>query len=287
MRRSEAVTAVAALDSGVVEYRLERRGEPAVVVFHGGHMRAGLNLGEEVFAGLGLTVLAPSRPGYGRTPVDTGRSPAGFADVTAELCRHLGIEEVAAVVGISGGGPTAIELGARHPDLVRRLILESSVGLLPWPDRLTRLGAHVVFAPATEGLTWAAVRGLMRIAPATGLRLMLGSLSTRPVSEVLASLSAEHRATLVALFCRMRSGAGFRNDLRYGPGPAAGVAQPTLVIASRHDGAVPFAHAESLAAGIARAELLASEADTHFIWLAEDYPAIADRIRRFLAASTV
>lgn len=164
MDRSEARTAVAVLDSGPVEYRLERRGHSAVVVFHGGHMRAGLKLGEEIFAELGY-VLTPSRPGYGRTSVRTGGSPTGFADATNELCRHLGIAEVAAVVGVSGGGPTAIAMAARHPALVRRLILEGSVGFLPWPDRRTRLAAHAVFAPATEGITWWAVRVLMRVAP--------------------------------------------------------------------------------------------------------------------------
>ncbi|WP_345482985.1 alpha/beta fold hydrolase, partial [Actinopolymorpha pittospori] len=116
----ERETAVARLDAGVVEYRLERRGETSVLVFHGGHMRAGLPLGEEVFAELGCTVLVPSRPGYGRTPVGTGRSPAGFADASRELCRHLGIEGVDAVVGVSAGGRTAMAMAARHPELVRR-----------------------------------------------------------------------------------------------------------------------------------------------------------------------
>ncbi|MFD0853052.1 hypothetical protein ACFQ07_12505, partial [Actinomadura adrarensis] len=54
--------------SGPVEYRLEERGPRTVLVLHGGHMRAGLPLGEETFAEAGHTILAPSRPGYGRTP---------------------------------------------------------------------------------------------------------------------------------------------------------------------------------------------------------------------------
>jgi pimeloyl-ACP methyl ester carboxylesterase len=59
-------------------------------------------------------VLAPSRPGYGRTPVSTGTSVTGFADVTRTLCAHLGITRLAAVVGTSGGGPTAVAMAA-HP----------------------------------------------------------------------------------------------------------------------------------------------------------------------------
>ena len=124
-------TAVACLSFGQVEYRLERRGEAVVVVLHGGHVRAGLALGEETFAAAGYTILAPSRPGYGRTPLSTGTSVEGYADVVRALCGYLGIARVAAVVGVSGGGPTAATFAARHADLVERLILFSAVGWLP------------------------------------------------------------------------------------------------------------------------------------------------------------
>jgi len=279
----ERPTTVARLDPGPVEYRLERRGDTTVVVFHGGHVRAGLASGEEVFAGAGCTVLALSPPGYGRTPVSTGGSVGGFADATRVLCEHLGVGEVAAVVGISGGGPTAVTMAARHPDLVGRLILQSAVGWLPWPDRRTRLGAHVMFAAATEQATWGAVRTLMRLAPGTGLRMLLGGLSTLPGRDVAAGLGAGDRATLLALFSRMRSGRGFLNDLRGTPDASAEVGQPTLVIATRKDGGVPFAHAQSLAAAIRHAELVESLADSHFIWFGPDWPTIAERIRVFLA----
>lgn len=104
----DLTTAMIGLDAGRVEYRLDRRGPACVLLCHGGHVRAGLAVGEELFAELGLTVLVPSRPGYGHTPLGTGRSPAGFADAAAELCGRLGIERLAAVVGTSGGGPTGI-----------------------------------------------------------------------------------------------------------------------------------------------------------------------------------
>jgi hypothetical protein len=55
------------------------------------------------------------------------------------------------------------------------------------------------------------------------------------------------------------------------------------VIATRRDGGVPFAHAQSLAAAIRRAELVESLADSHFIWFGPDWPTIAERIRVFLA----
>ena len=163
-----------------MEYRLERRGPRAVLLMHGGHMRASLSLGEEVFANAGYTVLAPSRPGYGRTPVTTGTSLEGFAEVAAELCGHLGIGSVAAVVGQSAGGPSAVTIAARCPELAERLILQSAVGPLAWPRQADAAGRQGRVQPHTEHLTWAHP-GAPR--PAAGLRLLLGGLSVQPLGR--------------------------------------------------------------------------------------------------------
>lgn len=275
-------TTTAELGAGVVEYRLDERGADTVVVLHGGHMNAGLALGEDVFLDAGYSVLVPSRPGYGRTPLTTGTSAGGFADVARSLCEHLGITRVAAVVGVSAGGRTAAAMAARHPDLVERVILQSAVGPLRWPGRGTRVAARLAFAPATERLTWSAVRAVLRAAPQTGLRMLLGDLSALPARKVVRGLSARDRDTLIDLFSRMRSGYGFRNDLTAVPDVAARVGQPTIVIASRNDGAVPFAHAEAITAAVPRCRLIESAADSHFIWFGPDWPAIAAEIRDFL-----
>ncbi|MEV5534134.1 alpha/beta fold hydrolase [Streptomyces prunicolor] len=285
----EHPTEVAELAAGRVEYRFDRRGPATVMVLYGGHLRAGLSLGEEVFTEAGCSVLVPSRPGYGRTPVSTGESAAGFADVTAALCAHLGITEVAAVVGVSGGGPTAVAVAAHHPALVQRLILQSAVGPLPWPDRRTRLGARIVFAPHTERVSWTLVHSLVRYAPDVGLRMLLRDLTLLPVRDVVAGLRPEDRERLLALFSRMRSGRGFTRDLKELAttgdllGDAGRVSQPALVIATRQDAAVRFVHARALAAALPHTELLESRADSHLVWFGEDWPRISERIHAFLA----
>jgi hypothetical protein len=103
------------------------------------------------------------------------------------------------------------------------------------------------------------------MAPDVCLRLMMRSLSTRPVGEVVAALRAEDRDLLLALFAQMRSGRGFLNDLRPTPDVTARIDQPTLVTSS-----------------IRNAQLVESSAHTHFVWLGPDWPAIAKRIRLFL-----
>jgi pimeloyl-ACP methyl ester carboxylesterase len=76
-------------------------------------------------------------------------------------------------------------------------------------------------------------------------------------------------------------GSGFRAGLRNFTDiagyreTAAGAAQAALVIASPTDGAVPFAHARTLADALPSARLIASQAPGHFTWFSDDYPAIA------------
>ncbi|SEG82503.1 Pimeloyl-ACP methyl ester carboxylesterase [Nonomuraea solani] len=287
---------LARVKRGTVEYRMHGPdhsdgrsdgpgdGRGTVLVFHGGHMRAQLALGEDVFTEAGFRVLVPSRPGYGRTPLTADFTVAGFADAMARLCRDMGIGQVAAVVGISAGGRTALTMAARHPDLVQRVILQSAVGFLPWPDRLTRLGGRLIFHPRIEAVTWALVRTMIRLAPGPGLRLLTRELSLLPAGQVLARLHPADRALLSDLYASMRSGHGFVADMLPVADCTVDVGQPALLIASRNDRSVPFAHAQSLVAALPRAKLVESHADSHMIWFDPDYRAIAATIRAFLLA---
>jgi pimeloyl-ACP methyl ester carboxylesterase len=295
MNRADVVQLqVAHLETGQVEYRLEPGGPATVLMLHGGHLSAGVPLGEDVFRSAGCAVLAVSRPGYGRTPVTSGTSPDDFAGVIAELCQTLKIDRLAAVVGQSAGGPTAISLAAQNPVLVERLILECSVGLRPWPPPRTRRAAVIAFRPGLERFTWAAVRFLLRTAPDLALRTLLADLTVRPAGSVLSELTANRRADMIDLFTRMRSGAGFLNDLRHLSDAEATnrceeqcrqIRQPTLIIATRNDGAVSFDHAESLAGAIPHARLTTPDAPTHLIWYSDSYPATTTTIREALLAA--
>ncbi len=70
----------------------------------------------------GFSVLSPSRPGYGRTPLEVGRSAAEAAEALVALLDSQQVPKCS-VVAISGGGPTGITLAARFPQRVERLIL--------------------------------------------------------------------------------------------------------------------------------------------------------------------
>ena len=65
----------------------------------------------------GYRVLTPDRPGYLGTPIVNGGTPERQADLAAALLDTLGIDRVA-VVGLSAGGPGAIQFAVRHADRV-------------------------------------------------------------------------------------------------------------------------------------------------------------------------
>jgi pimeloyl-ACP methyl ester carboxylesterase len=252
-------------------------------VFHGGHTRAGLPLGETVFEELDYSVLAPSRPGYGQTPLHPDSSPEGFATATAELCARLGVQRLAAVMAMSAGGRTGLAMAATFPDLVPRLILEAAVGFEPWPTHGQYVGAKILFNPACEGVVWAAVHRVMRSAPTAGLRLMMSSLSTEAAGRAVDALSDEERAALTCLFASMRSGRGFVTDLEFARRATdARITQPVLVIASRGDKAVPLTQAQALKRRLDNATLVVADTNSHLLWFGPGANEVADQIRIFL-----
>ena len=106
-------------------YERHGSGRP-LVMLHGG-----LGSGEMFGPILGaLTdgheLILPDLQGHGRTAdIDRPISMELMGDDIAGLIEHLGIEEPD-VLGYSLGGGVALQLAARHPELIRRLIIVSA-----------------------------------------------------------------------------------------------------------------------------------------------------------------
>jgi pimeloyl-ACP methyl ester carboxylesterase len=92
---------------------------PPLVVLHAGTstIRHRAALGNQ------FRVVAPNMRGHGRTANPTGTfSYPLLADDVAALIGALGLDRPL-VVGYSDGGNTVLELGMRHPDLARALVI--------------------------------------------------------------------------------------------------------------------------------------------------------------------
>lgn len=111
---------------GPVEYALAGDGPGTLVMMNGagGSYRHGL-LMAEILEGLPVRVVGLSRPGYHRTPLESGHTTEAQADLAAAVLDQLGFEQ-AFIAGISAGGIPAIQFALRYPQRCMGLVLLSA-----------------------------------------------------------------------------------------------------------------------------------------------------------------
>lgn len=107
---------------------------------------------DRIAADLGLRIVAPDRPGYGRSSFESYRV-TDYPAIVARFADSLGIGEFG-VVGTSGGGRYACACASAMPDRVRRMALVASTAPsnLPgvrhtWSKQDRRLYAMAVRMP--------------------------------------------------------------------------------------------------------------------------------------------
>ena len=212
---------------------------PAVLLIHGagGGFDQGLDLGD-TFVGDGYRVIAPSRFGYLGTPMPADASPEAQADAHLRLLDALQLETVP-VIGVSAGGPSAMQLCLRYPERCSALVL---IVPMAWaPERET---TNARFSPllvpvlnavlSSDFLCWMATK----VARPALVKSILGT----PVS-VYRNASIEERRgvdqTLRAILPVSRRVAGLLNEgvvaanlTRY---PLEEMRVPTLVISAADD----------------------------------------------------
>jgi pimeloyl-ACP methyl ester carboxylesterase len=121
-------------------------GDPAgvpAVFFHGfigSHHQSRLT--HEVAARHGFRLIAPNRPGVGRSTPRRRSAIADSVDDVRELADALGVESFC-VLGVSGGGPYALACLARLPARVRLAVVLSGLGPLAEPDGLGQMSVFV------------------------------------------------------------------------------------------------------------------------------------------------
>jgi pimeloyl-ACP methyl ester carboxylesterase len=161
---------------GPIEYASTGTGSPVLVVHGaGGGFDQGLALGAPI-AAQGYRVIAMSRFGYLRTPLPADGSAEAQADAHACLLDTLGLGR-AAVLGISAGAPSALQLALRHPERVATLVLMVPAAFVPRPDGAAPVrvppGTRQLFDTALKSdfLFWA----IRRTAPSLMIRALLGT----------------------------------------------------------------------------------------------------------------
>jgi 2-hydroxy-6-oxonona-2,4-dienedioate hydrolase len=217
----------------------------------------------------GVRVIAMSRFGYLRTPRPADASPEAQADAHVCLLDALGISK-AAVMGVSAGGPSAMQTAIRHPQRVSALVLVVPIAYKP--------GAVADSAPAvsdskdelllrllgSDFLFWTALQVARN-------PLIRHVLATPP--EQVATASEAERARVNDLAERIlpvsARAAGLRDDTRLGKSLRAYALEtirvPTLVVSARDDGFGTYAAAQYTASRIAGAKFVGFDSGGHLL----------------------
>lgn len=240
--------------NGPVEISIHGEGPPVLVV-HGA--AGGYDQGEvraDEFQG--VQYISVSRPGYLRTPLSTGETPAEQADAMAALLDALGIEK-AAFIGTSMGGLVGIFFALRHPERCTALVLVSAVNT-PIPSGLT---GYTRLAPLlmTDFLPWTLLHpeSLLLVRPTLRKQVAAHPDKLAVIDELL------HTAYPTSLRI-----SGLQNDAHQINAleelPLESISTPTLVIHGTADQVVPFEQGVSSAARIPKAVFLPILEGTHY-----------------------
>ncbi len=244
---------------GLIEFSDAGEG-PAVLISHGGggNYRHAMDF---AWPDACLRFIGVSRPGYLGTPLDSGRTFEEQADAFAALLDMLGIQKTA-VVGISAGGPAAIQFAVRHPERCWGLVLISAVNQpLPTPPAATQWFRQVM--RGSDFIPWLLLNTPLMF-PLSGIRL-IEQLGSDPEKWDL------YKRRLRGLFPMSLMRDGFVNDLeqirqmpRY---PMDEISVPALVIHGDADTVVPFEQGRWSAGRIPGAMFLVVEGGGHLSFI--------------------
>ena len=270
---------------GPVQVAREGSGPP-VLVSHGGP--GGFDLGLAWCRHLrdaGCELLAPSRPGYLRTPLSSGPTPPEQADLYAALLDALGVERTT-IVGFSSGGPAAVHFAARFPERTTALLLEAAI-LLPFSPPINALQRAVVESVPTVWLTTLVARRRPELVARFSVDGMSSGLSKEQRRAAVRWINSDpgrpaRLQEIAACTAPPRYRApGWKNDkaneLEQPPLPFSEVAVPTLISHGANEGIVPIGHATTAADRIPGAELILVKEGHHALCLSSAHGPAARR----------
>ncbi len=291
----DSVSEIVETEKGKVEY--SARGEGLhLLVFHdapGGYDQA--MLFGSLFAEDEFHIIAPSRPGYLRTPLTTGQSFDQQADAMAALIDTMGITRVA-VLASSFGAPAAIHFSWRHADKVWALVLLAPVTTFASDQKPVRmeLGKLVSDRFAGDLGAWLTIETLQK----DPRKLLDGVLqaegeTSKPEREALTeyilsnSDQREWFESLLGTFVPPSAReAGVRNDLQqlrtWGEFPFEQIVVPTLVLHGTADKLIPIPESQALAARIPGATFYPVDGAGHLIELGPKAAEVQSKIVEFL-----
>lgn len=283
--------------AGDIEFT-ERGSGPAVLICHGapGGYDQAMLIGDAL-AKSGFRVIAPSRPGFLRTPLTTGLLFEDQADALATLLRTLKIDR-ASVIGFSTGAQVAARFALRHPDRTAALVLLSPVTMPyrrdPKSQPTPLLPEAALFKTTGDMGSWLFVEQAKRD-PRWMLDAVFASdtdLSDEARTKVVDSVMADpaqlefFRALVGTQAPLSPRESGTRNDLimlrALDPVAYEKIAAPLLVVTGSADAGRPWADPSVITKKNPAAKHLVVKDAGHLVWFGPNAAAAQSAIQEFL-----
>lgn len=266
---------------GDVEYAIAGEGTP-ILALHGrpgGYDQtiAGPRSRPDDYAG--LRTIAPSRPGYLRTPLEKQRTPAEQSDLFAALLDELGVRR-AIIYGVSGGGASALQFAIRHPERTLGLILVAPQLVSDQKEAAEKTPPGPALY-ARDLAVWAG--GQLALEQMAGV--VITSFDAHDPEQV-----ASARSMMKSLISTGRN-AGNENDraqyadLGVESWPLEAMSVPVLILHGDADENSSFEGSARAAARIPGAELVTFEGADHYMIFTKA-PEIRERVRQFVGVAS-
>ncbi len=276
------ISQIAQTSRGPIEFTLSGNG-PVVLVCHGTSENCHSTQAFKSLVNAGFSLLTPSRPGYGRTPLDAGKSNTQAAAALMALLDSLNIQKCS-VIAVSGGGPTGIALAANFPQRIGRLVLMAAISRPEDRPNEHSYKNQMAFYGPFHNLQWGMLRMISNLSPRGMARQTLAIFSTHDTEDAMNKLSVEGIQSIRLFYQGRSSRQGALNDATHTVGKELlqAVSMPVMVVHSREDKSVPFSHAEWSLQHLPQAILCESGCTGHFIWVGPDYQDISEQMAAFL-----
>ncbi|WLD56804.1 alpha/beta hydrolase [Salinispirillum sp. LH 10-3-1] len=269
--KSKKIKALAAVSEviqtavGPIEYRITGSGEAVMLFLPGSPGGYDQFQSSPELEAAPYRVLTVSRPGYLRTPLATGRTPAEQATAYAALLDALGIEKVI-VMAASGGGPSGIAFASMYPERTVGLITMAAVSQ---PRMLDEQAAKSQGAGLLDSdfFNWLALGVLSKKDERLVGMLVKGTDNQASMLQDPVGLQMFRRTVLSTQPPSLRK-PGFDNDNEQFSVlnlPAESIQVPTLVVHGTEDVNVPFEFSARLARQIPNAQFAQVDGADHYL----------------------
>ena len=288
----EAGAEVIETKCGHVEYTIYGDSGPVFAGMHGGpggYDQVRLNWG--ALADHGFRVLAWSRPGYLRTPIESGATIEEQTDALVALLDELEIDKVA-IGGVSAGGALCYTMGFRRPDRVWAVLAEAAISMKYEPLKASqKIFTKLMFNDPAMWL-YETMALLSPKSTTKSFTKQESDLSEEQIEELLNHVFEDpRRSSLMLDFIKTMAPVslrwpGIQNDLKQLAAidklPVENIKAPTLIIQGRHDADARPEYAEYALKNIPNAQIMWVEDGFHLLPFSDHYEEIQRRRVDFL-----